>query len=321
MNKTLNYGGTPAAWPYEIKYGEETRVETDVLVIGAGVAGAMAGIMAARRGVRVAVVDKSPVNISGSGGAGLDHYLDCFSNPDCALTVEDVMAEPSEENYFMPKRDHRAYIHMKGAWDNLLELEKLGLHFRDEEDEFKGAPFRDENTKIMYAYDYKTRSSIRLRGGNNIKKILRDGLAKEPTATLYERVMITSLLTEDGKPGGRITGATGINEQTGEFYVFSARCAIISTAGVSMQGTQTWTFNSEMFGNGYRADPRNTGDGVAMAWNAGAELHEEHGFGQTMMTGPFGWPWYGIGNPDNTWHPCTIVDNQGKVIPWVDSQG
>ncbi|MDR2615611.1 MAG: FAD-binding protein [Oscillospiraceae bacterium] len=321
MNERINYGSVPAEWPYPVKYGEETRVETDVLIIGAGVAGAMAGLMAARRGVRVAVVDKSPVDVSGSGGSGLDHYLDCFSNPDCAVTVEEVMAQPHEENYFVPKRDHRSYIHMKGAWENLLELEKLGLRFRDEEDEFKGAPFRDEKTKIMYAYDYKTRSSIRLRGGANIKKIMRNGLAREKTASLYERVMITSLLTEDGKRGERVVGATGLNEETGEFYVFHAKCVVISTAGVSMQGTQTWTFNSEMFGNGYRADPRNTGDGVAMAWNAGAELYSEESFGQTMFTGPFGWPWYGIGNPDNTWHPCTIVDNKGTVIPWIDSQG
>ncbi|MDR2664714.1 MAG: hypothetical protein LBC21_00355, partial [Oscillospiraceae bacterium] len=83
----------------------------------------------------------------------------------------------------------------------------------------------------------------------------------------------------------------------------------------------TWTFNSEMFGNGYRADPRNTGDGVAMLWKAGAEFLSEDSFGQTLFTGPFGWPWYGIGNPDNTWHPCTLVDNKGTVIPWIDSRG
>ena len=88
-----------------------------------------------------------------------------------------------------------------------------------------------------------------------------------------------------------------------------------------MQGTSTWTFNSEMFGNGYRNDPRCTGDGVAMLWKAGAEFIGEEQFGQAMYTGPFGWPWYGIGNPDNTWHPCTIVDNKGKEIPWIDGNG
>ena len=51
MTKLINYGSTPAEWPYPVKYGVENRIETDVLIIGAGVAGATAGLMAARRGV------------------------------------------------------------------------------------------------------------------------------------------------------------------------------------------------------------------------------------------------------------------------------
>ena len=146
------------------------------------------------------------------------------------------------------------------------------------------------------------------------EKVVRDGLLKEKNVTLFERVMITNLLTEEGKQNSRIVGATGINEETGEFYVFSAKSVIIATAGVSAQGTSTWTCNFEMFGNGYRAEPRNTGDGVAMAWKVGAEFYGEKEFGQTKYVSPFGWLWYGIGNPDNTWHACPLVDNQGKEI-------
>jgi len=58
-----------------------------------------------------------------------------------------------------------------------------------------------------------------------------------------------------------------------------------------------------------------------MAWKAGAEFHKEEQFGDKMYTGPFGWPWYGIGTPDNTWHPCNIVDNKGKEIPWMNTYG
>ena len=319
MSDQINYGSVPAQWPYPVKYDVENRVETDVLIIGAGIAGSMAGLMAARRGVKVAVVDKAPINISGCGGAGIDHYGSCVSNPDCTYTPEEYMDDPP----FSPfgRADHRTYIQIKGTWDNLLELEKLGLRFRDEEDEFAGAPFRDDKTKIMYAYDYVTKDTVKLRGGADLKKYMRDGLEKEENATLYERVMITNLLNEDGKAGSRVTGATGFSEETGEFYVFRAKCVVMSTAGVSMQGTSTWTFNSEMFGNGYRNDPRCTGDGVAMAWKAGAEFHGEDRFGYEGSTGPFGWPWYGIGNPDNTWHPCTIVDNKGKEVPWVNARG
>ena len=319
MSNQINYGSIPAQWPFPVKYDVENRIETDVLIIGAGIAGSMAGLMAARRGVKVAVVDKAPISISGCGGAGIDHYGSCVSNPDCTYTPEEYM-DSSPKNPFGPV-DHRTYIQIKGTWDNLLELERLGLKFRDEEDEFAGAPFRDEKTKIMYAYDYVTKDTVKLRGGADLKKYMRDGLEKEKNATLFERVMITNLLTEDGKAGARAVGATGLSEETGEFYVFHAKCVVMSTAGVSMQGTSTWTFNSEMFGNGYRNDPRCTGDGVAMAWKAGAEFQSEDRFGYAGTTGPFGWPWYGIGNPDNTWHPCSIVDNKGKEVPWVNARG
>lgn len=319
MANQIYYGSIPAEWPYPVKYGIENRIAADVLVIGAGVSGAMAGIMAARRGAKVAVVDKAPIDISGSGGTGLDHYNSCFSNPDCTCTPEEYMALPPEKKSNPGVHDHRSYIQMKGSWDNLLELERLGLEFRDEDDEFSGAPFRDDKTKIMYAYDYASKCDIRLRGGANTKKYMRDGLVKERNATLFERIMITNLLTEDGKQGSRVVGATGLSEETGEFYIFTAKSVILSTAGVSMQGTGTWTFNSEMFGNGYRSDPRNTGDGIAMAWKAGAEINSEEEFGQAKNVGPFGWPWYGIGNPDNTWYACSLVDNNGKEIPWRDT--
>ena len=319
MANQLNYGASPPDWPYPVNYGKENRIETDVLIIGAGIAGVMAGLRAARRGVKVAVIDKAPIEISGSGGAGIDHYGSCNSNPDSGITPEEQMEMAPR----MPGRtpDHRSYIVMKGSWDNLLELERLGMRFRDEDDEFAGAPFRDDKTKIMYAYDYKNKTTVKLRSGADIKRYAKLGLQKEKTATLYERIMITNLLTENGKAGARVVGATGLHEETGEFYVFHAKCAILNTSGVSMQGTGTWTFNSEMFGNGYRADPRNTGDGLAMAWKAGAEFGREERFGQNFSTHPFGWPWYGIGNCDNTWAPCNIVDNNGKEIPWVDKHG
>ena len=283
-------GSIPAEWPFPVKYGVENRIETDVLIIGAGIAGAMAGLMAARRGVKVAVVDKAPIDISGSGGAGLDHYGGCISNPSGPFTPEEYMALPQQGSFDGRGRDFRSYIQMKGSWDNLMELEKLGLHFRDEEDEFAGAPFRDDKTKIMYAYDYKTKDTIRLRGGAHIKKVVREGLTKEKNASLFERVMITSLLTEDGKQGARIVGATGLHEETGEFYIFSAKCVIISTAGVSMQGTSTWTYNLEMFGNGFRNDPNCTGDGVAMAWKAGANVESEQASEQDCLPGPSAGP-------------------------------
>ena len=211
----INYGSAPAEWPFPVKYGVENKIETDVLIIGAGVAGSMAGIMAARRGVKVAVVDKAPIEISGCGGAGLDHYGGCISNPDNTHTPEEYIELPQQGSFDGRGYDHKSYIQMKGSWNNLLELEKLGLKFRDENDEFAGAPFRDDKTKIMYAYDYKNKSTIKLRGGAELKRRCKEGLEKEKNAIIFERIMITNLLTEDGKQGAKVVGATGVNEETG----------------------------------------------------------------------------------------------------------
>ena len=47
-----------AEWPYQVDYGRENEVSTDVLIIGGGIAGCHAAINAAKRGARVIVADK-----------------------------------------------------------------------------------------------------------------------------------------------------------------------------------------------------------------------------------------------------------------------
>jgi hypothetical protein len=58
---------------------------------------------------------------------------------------------------------------------------------------------------------------------------------------------------------------------------------------------------------------------VAAAWKAGAELAK--GGGSSAGSGPFKYVDYAMGNVDHTWHACTIVDANGKEVPWVDRDG
>ena len=55
-----------------------------------------------------------------------------------------------------------------------------------------------------------------------------------------------------------------------------------------------------------------------MAWRAGAELTQLEG---KRLTGISRHPAYGTGNPRNTWYPCTIVDANGKEVPYVSLDG
>ena len=52
-------------------------IETDVLVVGGGIAGLMAAINAADQGVRVVVAEKANTKRSGSGATGNDHFV-CY---------------------------------------------------------------------------------------------------------------------------------------------------------------------------------------------------------------------------------------------------
>ena len=77
----IQRNATIPEWPYPIRYGHETLVETDVLVLGGGIAGCHAAINARRQGVRVAVVEKGATKWSGNGGAGVDHWISACTNP------------------------------------------------------------------------------------------------------------------------------------------------------------------------------------------------------------------------------------------------
>lgn len=305
----------PPEWPYEVNYGKENEVSADVLIIGGGIAGCHAALQAVKRGARVAVVEKGATVRSGAGGAGVDHWHDAFTNP-CSTTTPDEAMELGAVHAFPGKYSfsYLSYISCKESYDALLDVEEMGMKFRDEDGDFEGAPFRDPETKIMFAYDYENRNAIRIRQGANVKVFLYKGL-KKLGVEFYDRVMATSLLTEDGRQGARVIGATGLNVRTGEFYIFKSKATIISSG----MGSGSWIFSTELKGSGASFEPNCVGDGHAMGWYAGAEF--------TLMeksmpaTGPFNWPNYGTGNAHNTWFPCTIVDANGKEVPWVDNQG
>lgn len=78
-------------WPYPVDYEKENEVNTDVLIIGGGIAGSHAAINAAKRGAKVAVVDKAMVIRSGAGGAGVDHWHGALKNPCSRISPDELM--------------------------------------------------------------------------------------------------------------------------------------------------------------------------------------------------------------------------------------
>jgi len=301
-------------WPYPVAYGEEKKINADVLVLGGGLAGCFAAISTARKGLKVALVDKGAVKRSGSAGSGVDHWMYAATNPACNVTPEkmtDALIKSLDGWMF----GIGTYINCREGWEALLDLEKMGMKIRDTEDEFRGAPFRDEKTKLLYAYDYDTRHTIRIWGTGMKPALYKE--CKRLGVKMYERAMVTSLLTQGGKQGGKVVGATGVNVRTGEFYTFQAKATVLALS----RPERLWIFSTESIGiAGTQFYPFiNAGDGHAIAWRAGGEfslMEKSHQAG-----GSFARPPYGVGNPRNTWFACTIVDANGKEVPWVDKDG
>jgi succinate dehydrogenase/fumarate reductase flavoprotein subunit len=309
----MQKGDPVPEWPYPVRYGKETRISADVLVLGGGIAGCHAAISAARAGASVVMVEKGHSRRSGQGGAGVDHWQAACTNPRSAVSPEEytrAVADSMAGYDCGPLR----YAQCRESWDAALDCERLGVQIRDVHGEFEGAEFRDPETQLMFAYDYEGRHSLRVHG-HNMKPCLHKEVVRLRVKT-FDRVMATSLLTENGSEGGRVVGATGVNVRTGEFYAFRAKATVLAMA----HPRREWVFSTELNGGAATfADLNIVGDGHAMAWNAGAEFAGMEGSYDTA--GGFAYIQYGVGYPDNTWYGCTMVDADGKPVPWFDGAG
>ncbi len=300
-------------WPYPIRYGEETTVPSDVLILGGGIAGCWAAISAARMGQNVVLVEKGATLKSGSGGSGCDHWLNT-PHPGSSITAEELVQWELDMTGGYTNALSR-YIAARESYDTLLELEKMGGVIRDVHDDFKGAPFRDEETKFLFAYDYKSRVHFRVRGSTFKGSLFKE--CKKLGVKILDRIMATGLLTVDGKPGSRVIGATGFHCRTGEFLIFRAKAVV---NGLSRH-QRNWCFSTEIRGNANFRPTQIVGDGHAMSWRAGAEFTMMEKSLPTSFGSPHAFQPYSHGNALNTWVPCSLVDADGKEIPWVDRDG
>ena len=320
--------GHPPAWPYPIRFGEEQEIDTDVLIIGGGIAGCWAAIGAARQGVKVALLEKGDVRRSGSGGPGCDHWCNVPANPLSRV-------DPDEWAQNMAKRPYGngigLQIQCRENYDTLLELEQIGGKIRDTDDEFVGAEGRDEKTKFMISPRYgaifnyypdervgepmfnppEKRNNVVIRvWGSTFKPALKKECARLGVQ-IFDRVMGTSLLNEDGKQGARVVGATALNVRTGEFLIFHAKAVVLAVADAG----SIWLMSMEHGGYSNMHNRNISGDGTTMAWKAGAGLTMmERTAPLTFSTG-LKHKWYS-GAGDASYENVPIVDAKGQRLPY-----
>ncbi|MFC1891356.1 FAD-dependent oxidoreductase [Thermodesulfobacteriota bacterium] len=233
-------------------------VETDVLVIGGGIAGCPAAAKAAEHGLHVTLAEKAKTDRSGSAAAGIDHFPGFFRR---GLTPKEF-AEVCEGygpgaffgGYVYSDRTRLFRAYAAGEW-GVEELEKLGVTMR-----------WDGELRWMDAEQHWKGPTLRVHW-QNVKPEMAAGVRKRGVNVL-ERTMIIDLLTNNGN----ISGATAVNTRTGEFILIIAKAVVIATADCSRiydhETPMPWKFKFR-----YHTCPSSVcGDGWAMAYRAGAEV-------------------------------------------------
>jgi len=229
-----------------------TTLDTDLLVVGGGVAGTMAAIPALEAGLKVVICEKGKVlDHCGSVGCGVDHYL----------TVMDSGPEWDSPEFLIK--------HLPELTDGIVDLAVAGRVIREMPRIFRrlesfGVDFKDRQTGTYYRL-----RSFGLPGtyhinfdGTDFKKHLGERVRKGK-ATVLTRTMVVQLLTRDN----RAYGAFAFNFRTGEWYAIRAKAVVLAAGDVNRisMNASGLAFDSWHF-------PYNTGDAQAMGYRAGAAL-------------------------------------------------
>ena len=194
-------------------------------------------------------------------------------------------------------------------------MERMGAKIRDIDNEFIGAEFRDEETKLLFAYDYENRFTLRVWGSTFKPVLYRE--CQRLGVRVFDRTMATGLLTAEGEMGSHIVGAVAVETRTGELFVFKAKATVLCMS----RPTRIWLFSPEYPGISEFRPPQCTGDGHAMGWNAGVEFAMMEKSVKAEWSGDRSFPPYGTGNNHNTWFACSMVDARGRELPWLDRDG
>ena len=234
----------------------------DVLVIGAGGAGLRAAIEASAGGAKVALICKSllgkahTVMAEGGVAAAMGNVDD---RDNWKVHFADTMRGGQYVNNW-----RMAELHAKEAPARVHELEEWGAAF----DRTKDGKILQRN---FGGHRYPRLAHVGDRTGLEMIRVLQDnGIHRG--LDVYMETTVVSLLIDDG----RIAGAFGYDREKGFFYLWRAKAVVIATGGIGR--AYKITSNSWEY----------TGDGQALAYNAGAELMDME-FVQFHPTGMI-WP-------------------------------
>jgi adenylylsulfate reductase subunit A len=227
-------------------------IETDVAVVGGGLAGLFVAIGAAEQGARVVVMEKARIERSGAIGGGVDHCLAYLNEGEPWDTRDGYLA-------FVKKAAAGAVdiaVHEKIYCDELTaaikRMEKIGCPMHDPA---TGSYYRTRSFGAPGAYWINF-------DGKNLKP-LEAREVRRLGCEVLDHVSATKLFIQNE----RIAGVSGYNIRTGEFAAIRCPAVVVATGATNrLYETPTgMPFNTWLC-------PYDTGAAQALAFDAGAEL-------------------------------------------------
>ena len=220
--------------------------EHDVLVIGAGGAGLRAAIEASAARVRVGLVCKSLLGkahtVMAEGGIAAA-LANVDERDNWKVHFADTMRGGQYVNQW-----RMAELHAKEAPDRVRELEAWGAVFD-----------RTKDGRILQrhfgGHKYPRLAHVGDRTGLEMIRTLQDHGVHQGIDVHMEHTILSLL-----KDGDRVVGAFGYERERGRFKIFRAKALVLATGGIGR--AYKITSNSWEY----------TGDGHALAYEAGAEL-------------------------------------------------
>jgi adenylylsulfate reductase subunit A len=230
-------------------------VETDVLIIGGGMAATGAAVEAAywakKNNLKVALVDKAAMDRSGAvamGLSALNQYVGVGAGDN---TVEDYVRYVRQDLMGITRED--LVFNIARHVDSTVHLfEKWGLPI-----------WKDENGKYVHEGRWQV-----MINGESYKVVVAEAAKNamnQAGMEIFERVFITEPLLD----GDRVAGAVGFSVRDETFYVFKARSVIVAAGGAVS------VFRPRSVGEGMGRSwypPFNSGSSAYMTIKAGAEM-------------------------------------------------
>lgn len=219
--------------------------EFDTVVIGSGLAGLTAAYHASGFG-SVAVITKSELDTSNSYYAqgGIAAAIGSNDSP------EEHMKDTLSAGRGLCDEDAVRILVNEGK-ERVLELIEMGMQFDRKDGEFVlGLEGAHSKRRILHAGGDAT--------GKQLTCFTLQKVKAQKNITPFENTTVVRLLKNNGK----ITGVQALDFKTGKNLLFKTKAVILATGGLSRIFARST--------NPHTA----TGDGVALAWEAGAQISD-----------------------------------------------